>query len=129
MQRFIITIVFTAIILVPFTVFAQQLPLGQDRLERAITEAGYDPATSETSLAANLGLIVRIALSFLGVMFMILIIYAGFLWMNARGNETDIEKAQEIIRAAVIGLIIVVSAYSITYFVVPRVIDQVVEGG
>jgi hypothetical protein len=54
----------------------------------------------------------------LGVIFLVLTIYGGFIWMNARGRETEVEKAQGIIRATVIGLAIVVAAYAISYFVV-----------
>jgi hypothetical protein len=55
---------------------------------------------------------------------MILIVYAGFLWMTARGNEQTVEKAQTIIRSSVIGLIIVLGAYSITSFIVPALIER-----
>lgn len=120
---------FLALLAVSFPLMTSaQLDLGVDRAREAATEAGFNPTTSQTTLAENLGYIVRIALSLLGVIFMVLIVYAGYLWMMARGNETEIEKAQGIIRAAVIGLIIVVSAYSITYFIVPRVIERAAGG-
>ena len=51
-------------------------------------------------------------------------VYAGFLWMNARGDDSQIEKAQDIIRAAIIGMAITVGAYSITAFVVPRIVEK-----
>jgi len=44
-------------------------------------------------------------------------IYAGFTWMMARGNQQDADKAKELIQQAVIGLAIVLSAYVITKFV------------
>ncbi|MFA6322204.1 MAG: pilin [Candidatus Buchananbacteria bacterium] len=62
--------------------------------------------------------VVKIVLSLLGLIFFILIIYAGFLWMTAMGNQEKIDKAQSIIKAAVIGLVLVLSAYLITYFVI-----------
>ena len=42
--------------------------------------------------------------------------YAGFLWMTASGNSEQVEKATGILKMAIIGLIIVMAAYSITYF-------------
>lgn len=63
---------------------------------------------------------INIALTLVGLIFLILTVYAGFLWMTARGDEGQVEKAQEIITASVIGLIIVVSAYAITTFVTKR---------
>lgn len=64
-----------------------------------------------------IGQIVQIVLSFLGVIFLILMIYAGYTWMTARGNEQEVEKAKSLIRNALIGLIIVLAAYAITAFV------------
>lgn len=70
-----------------------------------------------TSLENRIGGIIRGILALVGTIFFILTIYAGVLWMTASGDETKIEKAKQIIQAAVIGLIIVMSAYTITYFV------------
>ena len=61
--------------------------------------------------------VIKMALGLLAVIFLVLMVYAGYLWMMARGNEDDVKKAKDIIIAAIIGLIIIVAAYSITYFV------------
>lgn len=53
--------------------------------------------------------------SFLGIIFLVLIIYAGFIWFMARGNEEEVTKAQTILKRAVIGLIIVLLSVSIAY--------------
>lgn len=64
-----------------------------------------------------IGQVVGTALSFIGILFLLLMIYAGILWMTARGNDQQVAKAQELIYAAVIGLVIVLSAYAITAYV------------
>lgn len=61
---------------------------------------------------------ISIVLSFVGVLFMLLMIYGGFIWMTARGNESEVAKAKKIITAGIIGLIVVFGAYAISYFVV-----------
>jgi len=61
-------------------------------------------------------LLIRTVLRLLGLVLLVFIIYAGFLWMTAGGNEEQITKAKATIRNAVIGLIILLSAYSITIF-------------
>ena len=85
-------------------------------------KAGYDTAElsadPEGTLNNTIGTIIKAALSFLGVIFLILMIYGGFLWMTAKGNEEEVTKAKNLINAAIIGLIIVVSAYAISYFVI-----------
>ena len=62
------------------------------------------------------GTIIRSALGLLGIIFVGLIVYAGFLWMTAGGNDDAISKAKGYIFNAVIGLVIVLSAYMITIY-------------
>ncbi len=88
-------------------------------------EAGYE-ATSDFnySLPYGIGKIIGAVLVFLGVVFLILMIYGGYIWMTARGNEQEVEKAKNIIKNALIGLIVVLAAYSVTrlvFFSVPTI--------
>lgn len=61
--------------------------------------------------------IIKIALSVIGMIFIALIFMGGFWYINAQGDEEKIKKGTSIIRASVIGMLIVLSAYSIVYFV------------
>jgi hypothetical protein len=118
---------FSIILLFSFTVFVPQtfaLNLGGDILKNTAEKGGYDKNTDGTSLSQNIGLVVNIVLSIIGVLFTILTVYAGYTWMIARGEETKIDKAKKIITASIIGLIITLGAYSITNFIIPRVLDQ-----
>lgn len=58
--------------------------------------------------------IISAVLGLVGVIFMVLIIYAGFLWMTAAGNEERIKKAKSIFVNAVIGLVVTFMSYYIT---------------
>jgi hypothetical protein len=58
--------------------------------------------------------IINAVLSFLGVIFTIIIIYAGFKWMLAEGNTESVTQAKSLLKNAVIGLIIVLAAYAIS---------------
>jgi hypothetical protein len=69
------------------------------------------------SPAEIIGAIIGTFLSFLGVIFLCLVLYGGFLWMISAGNESKVLRAKQVLTQAVIGLIIILSAYSITYFV------------
>ena len=69
------------------------------------------------TLSATIAEVIKIVLSFLGVIFIILIIYAGFMWMTSAGNEEKITKAKKTMVAAVIGVAIILLAYAITTFV------------
>ena len=98
------------------------IDLGGGLTRKAASQAGYSGTTSETTFSEILGKVVQAALSFVGVIFLSLTIYGGFLWMLARGEEAKIDKAKDIVKGAVIGLVITVGAYSITAFVVPKIL-------
>ncbi len=72
---------------------------------------------SPQSPQAIAALIINTLLTFLGILFVILIIYAGFLYLTSAGAKEKIEKAKNLLLYAVIGLAIVLSAYSVTYFI------------
>ena len=84
---------------------------------------------TDTSLSESIGKIVKVALSLVGTIFFVLTVYAGFLWMTASGNEERVTKAQDILKMAVIGLAITLAAYSITSFVLGRIIQSANAGG
>lgn len=65
-----------------------------------------------------IGKFINLFLSFLGVLFMAIIIYAGFTWMFAKGNQAEVEKAHEWLKNSFIGLCIIAAAYLLTNFVV-----------
>ena len=52
-------------------------------------------------LAEQIGRIIRIFLTFLGIIFLGFMIYGGYIWMLARGNEQEITRAKDIIKNAI----------------------------
>ncbi|MFA7314587.1 MAG: hypothetical protein WC025_01485 [Candidatus Magasanikbacteria bacterium] len=115
------------VIFFSFVTFVPQtlaLNLGGDTLIQAGEKAGYDKNTNDTTLSKNIGVVINMILSVVGVLFTILMVYAGFTWMAARGEDAKIDKAKKIIVASIIGLVITLAAYSITNFIIPRVLEQ-----
>lgn len=90
-----------------------------DRMTKATAGFGLPGGGDNPDATTNaiIGGIINAFLSIFGVIFMILIIYGGYKWMMARGNEEDITKAKGIVRGAIIGFIIVMVSYSITFFI------------
>jgi hypothetical protein len=82
--------------------------------------ANTDTTGLREDLGDTIGLVVKAALAMVGTIFLLLTIYAGILWMTASGKEEQIETAQKIIKATVIGLFITMAAYAITFFVTSR---------
>ncbi|MFH1766523.1 MAG: hypothetical protein ABH826_00300 [Patescibacteria group bacterium] len=80
--------------------------------------AGFD---TNTDLADTIGSLIRIGLGLLGVVFLVLTLYAGFLWMTAGGVDDKVTKAKKILTQTIIGLILTVAAYAISGFVVESI--------
>jgi len=80
-------------------------------------------AEAGNRLPVIIGNIVRILLGLLGIILVVLLVYAGFLWMTARGASEQVDKAKDIIRNAIIGIAIVLLAYAITGFVVSSILN------
>ncbi len=75
--------------------------------------------TASATLPQIIGNIINVLLSFMGVLLLVYIIYAGFLWMTSDG-DAGTKKAKDMIKNAVIGLVIIVSAFAISNFVLTQ---------
>ncbi len=84
--------------------------------QTAINGAGY----ADQDIGSITGNIINVALSLVGIIFLALMVYAGYLWMTAQGEESEIEKSKKIITSSIIGLILTLSAYAITKLVTSR---------
>ena len=60
---------------------------------------------------------IKTGLALVGVIFLLLMVYGGYTWMIARGDETEATKAKDTITMASIGMAVVLIAYVITYFI------------
>jgi len=74
----------------------------------------------ESEISTSMGNIIKTVLAVTGTIFLLLTVAAGLLWMTAAGQEEKIDKAKKILTGAVIGLIIILAAYTITFFVTSR---------
>src|SRR3989338_4532536 len=71
----------------------------------------------------TIGSIINVFMGLLGTVAVVIILIGGFQWMTAGGNEEKVEKAKKMIGAGVIGLAIILAAYSITRFVVGSLVN------
>jgi len=74
------------------------------------TEANPDPGQVLTK-------VIETFLTFLGVLFLGLMIYGGFTWMTAKGNQQKVDKAKSIITNSIIGLVVIMAAYGLTMYI------------
>jgi len=107
---------FLVLIMAPVFIFAQQaqaVDMGMNYAKN-LGLPDRDPREAAVSL-------VRLLMTFLGIIAVIIILYGGFLWMTAAGNEDKVDTAKKLIGAGVIGLIIILAAFLIVNFVVQNV--------
>lgn len=103
-------------------VSAQPPDTGQEEVDEVIILPDTDPRV----VAAR---IVQIALGFLGILVLGLIIYAGYVWMTSAGNAEKVEKAKNTLKNALIGLIIILSAFGIVSFIISQLTSASPSGG
>lgn len=105
-------------LLIPASAFAQ-LSKAKEGLEKV------GGGGTKTELPVLIGQLINALLGVLGIMFVLLTVYAGYLYMMAQGNVENTEKAKKLLAQAVIGLVIIVAAYSIAQFVISTLTDAI----
>ncbi|MFH0857295.1 MAG: hypothetical protein V1848_00935 [Candidatus Magasanikbacteria bacterium] len=113
----ILTFVVLGIALFPYQVFAGTLQTAPNQLDKVIGKTGIDKTQSVQSIT---GTVINTALSMVGIIFLVLMVYAGYLWMTARGEESQVEKAKKIVYSSMIGLGLTLGAYAITVLITSR---------
>ncbi len=86
-----------------------------------IGEHGFDRNTAgvpDTTIMDVIIIIINAVLSFLGLIFLALIIYGGYMWMFSGGNEQNIEKAKKILTNSTIGVAVVLASTAISQLVI-----------
>ncbi|MBD3359100.1 MAG: hypothetical protein GF365_00105 [Candidatus Buchananbacteria bacterium] len=97
-------------------------------------DVGLQPVGEEIQLGTadlrvTIARIIRAFLGFLGVVAVALVIYGGYLYMTAQGVAEKIDKAKKTLVAAVIGLVIVLSAFAIASFVLNQLLQATGPAG
>ena len=104
---------------IPFMGFA--LPVHAVDIGSGLDDIGDQAELSGAELPEVIGTLIKVFLSILGIIFLILTLYAGFLWMTAAGNPDKVGKAKTLLAQAVIGLILILASYAISQFVVEAI--------
>lgn len=113
-------VILTSLLLVKTALAVGAIDVGISQVESSLPLS----STSPLSIVVN---IIQIALSFLGFIAVMIVIYAGFLWMTSGGNEDRITEAKRWLKNGVIGLLIILSAWGLVTFVIKKLLD--ITGG
>lgn len=71
--------------------------------------------------------VINIVFSFLGIIAVMVIVYAGFLWLTAGGEEDKAKQGRTLLFQAAIGVIIVLSAWLIAYFIIDQLVKAITK--
>lgn len=123
-----LSLLFTNLLALPSLALAQEAsatvssnPL-METMKNIADKGSYQTDPTKASLPKLIGLIIRTALNLLGVIFLILMVLAGFNWMTSEGNEEQVKKAKRTIKHSLIGLIVAISAWTLWSFIFEKLI-------
>ncbi len=117
MKKLLTTIIAVIFFSVSFNVVSAQGLVKPKTASSFADQVQVSSGLTPVSLGSIIARVIQVALGLLSIIFLALTLVAGFRWMTAGGNEEEIKKAQSSIRSALIGLIIVLAAWGIVYFV------------
>lgn len=122
--RFVMSAALGVLLALPFVkmipiAYAQPLEAG-DFLSDDFSDA---TGLGQADLQETIGNLIRVALGFLGVIAVCIVLYGGFKWMTAGGNDEKVGEAKRLMISGLIGLAIIMSAYAIASFVISSILE------
>jgi Zn-dependent protease with chaperone function len=122
--KYLLSLVFVlSLAVIPMLSFAGGIsPSDAERFGITAVEDGdldlgnKSPIETATSL-------INTAMIFLGLIAVGIVLIGGFKWMTAGGGEEKITEAKKLMSAGVVGMIIILSAWSIAKFVIEKLLN------
>jgi hypothetical protein len=124
-QKIILSFLFAAVLVLSSgvsSVFAQGFTAQNTGLDESAKKAGYNVGLACQSQPGGcipylIGNTVNVLLGAFGSLFLALLIWGGFQYMMAQGDEKKVKSAQETLKNAILGMVIVAASYAIATFV------------
>lgn len=90
------------------------------------SDLGLDIIASSTNLSnqnplQTVGTLINTAMILLGIIAVGIVLLGGFKWMTAGGNDEKVTEAKKLMGSGLIGLVIILSAWGITIFILSKV--------
>ena len=116
-KRIAVGTVTAALTILPMVAFAAAPDLG-------LNEANAGLNLGSKDIRETVGTVINTFMGLLGLVAVVIVLIGGFQWMTAGGNEEKVQEAKKRILAGIIGLVIIMSAYAISKFVVDAVLKS-----
>ncbi len=82
-----------------------------------IGEDAFSQGDEPTDIRVIVARIINVLLGFLGIIFTVLVVFAGYQWMTSAGDSSKIGEAKKRITAGIIGLVIILASWGISNYV------------
>jgi hypothetical protein len=128
-HSFITAVMTASLVLMPVMASAQLTPESTGLAGAAAGTGLSTSCTGAECLVTIVGNVISLVLGFLGIVLLIMLLYAGFLWMTSGGDTKGVQAAKTMITNAVAGIIIVAVSYAITAFVLGQLATIAGDGG
>lgn len=112
----LISAAMVATMAIPMIAMAQTGPINSNELLPG--QIANELGQQQQDLRITIARIIRTAMSLLGIIAVLIILYGGFKWMTSAGSDESVGDAKKIITAGIIGLVIILTAYAIASFVI-----------
>jgi uncharacterized membrane protein YjgN (DUF898 family) len=93
----------------------------QEGMEDVSTSFGVT-SSAPRDIRVIIAQVIGVFLGLLGILFLALIVLAGYKWMMAQGDSSKVDEAKEQLRTSAIGLVIILAAWGITIFVLNSIL-------
>lgn len=125
--RLAVALIILTALLVPLSVFAQKDfcqigSSGKIKVPCPLGSAGTGPAT-KTTVGSVVLITINVALLIVGSLAVLFLIWGGFRYITAYGNEEQAEAAKRIIKHSILGLVIVILSFTIVAVITNLLIE------
>ncbi|MFC1787623.1 pilin [Patescibacteria group bacterium] len=83
--------------------------------------AALDNPLGTSDVRIVVGRVIQGILGLSGVIALLMFIYGGFQWLTSQGNDTKIKKGKDTLIWAVIGLVVIFTAYTLVRAVISAI--------
>jgi hypothetical protein len=112
-----------AILLSANLAFTPATNAGLSEMRSGLGTAAGELQTEQTA-PEIVGNLINAVLTLIGVLLLIYLIWAGFLWMTAGGDEGKVKQATSMIRNSIIGILII----TMSFVIANQVLDALLAG-
>ncbi|MFH0819982.1 MAG: Ig-like domain-containing protein [bacterium] len=99
----------------------------------ALAQFGLEYATASglgtRGLKQTVFTVINVLLGFLGIVALVIVMYGGFVWMTAGGNQEKVSRAKKILLNGLIGLLLILTSWGIANFVLGQLWGATGGGG